>query len=64
MSWPCRRSIRPEHIVAVYRRLGGALRPTTHLSIVPGTTHYNLVSTPQVAQQVAQFLEAPMPAAG
>ena len=65
-------SIRPEHIVEMYRRLGGgqrdpgldgSLRPTTHLSIVPGTTHYNLVSTPQVAQQVAQFLEAPMPAA-
>ncbi|MBV9791908.1 MAG: alpha/beta hydrolase [Chloroflexi bacterium] len=66
-------SIRPEHIVEMYRRLGGgqrdpgldgSLRPTTHLAIVPGTTHYNLVSTPQVAQQVAQFLEAPMPAAG
>ena len=66
-------SIRPEHIVEMYRRLGGgqrdpgldgSLRPTTHLAIVPGTTHYNLVSTPQVAQLVEQFLEAPLPAAG
>lgn len=65
-------SMRPEHIVEMYRRLGGgqrdpgldgALRPTTHLAIVPGTTHYNLASTPQVAQLVEQFLAAPMPAA-
>jgi pimeloyl-ACP methyl ester carboxylesterase len=66
-------SIRPEHIVDFYRRLGGgqrdpgldgALRPTTHLAIVPDTTHYNLIATAQVAQLVAQFLAAPMPAVG
>ena len=66
-------SMRPEHIVEMYRRLGGgqrdpgldgSLRSTTHLAIVPGTTHYNLVSTPEVAQLVEQFLAAPMPADG
>ena len=63
-------SIRPEHIVAFYKALGGgtrdagldgSLRPTTRLAIVPGTTHYNILSTTVVAELVASFLDAPLP---
>ena len=58
---------RPEGIVAFYRQLGGGLRdggldgagrPAGQLAIVPGTTHYNLLATPLVAQLVAPFLVA------
>jgi pimeloyl-ACP methyl ester carboxylesterase len=58
---------RPEGIMAFYRQLGGGLRdggldgtgrPAGQLAIVPGTTHYNLLATPLVAQLVAPFLLA------
>lgn len=63
-------SIRLEHIVAFYQRLGGgrrdagldgSLRPTAHLAIVPGTTHYTILASPLVAELVASFLAAPAP---
>lgn len=65
-------SIRLEHMVEFYQRLGGgrrdagldgSLRPTAHLAIVPGATHYNILSTAVVAQLVDPFLRAPQPAA-
>lgn len=58
-------SIRPEHIVAFYEALGGgkrdaglhgSLRPVARLGIVPGTTHYNILSTTMVAEMVLAFL--------
>ncbi len=58
-------SIRPEHIVALYEALGGgkrdagldgSLRPVARLGIVPGTTHYNILSTTMVAEMVLAFL--------
>lgn len=60
-------SIRPEHMIEFYKLLGGgerdagldgSLRPTAHLAIVPGTTHYNILETTVVAQLVAPFLAA------
>jgi pimeloyl-ACP methyl ester carboxylesterase len=65
-------AIRPEHIVEFYKRLGGgqrdagldgSLRPTARLAILPGTTHYNILSTTVVAELVAPFLDAPQPEA-
>jgi pimeloyl-ACP methyl ester carboxylesterase len=58
-------SIRLEHIVAFYKLLGGglrdagldgSLRPVARLGIVPGTTHYNILSTTAVANMVLPFL--------
>lgn len=58
-------SIRPEHIVAFYEALGGgrrdagldgSLRSATRLGIVPGATHYNILSTTMVAEMVLPFL--------
>lgn len=66
-------SILPEHMVECYRLLGGgqrdagldgSLRPAAHLAIVPGTTHYTIMSTAQVARLVQPFLSAPLPEAG
>jgi pimeloyl-ACP methyl ester carboxylesterase len=60
-------AIRPQHIVELYEVLGGgrrdagldgSLRPVTRLAIVPGTTHYDILGTPLVAQLVAPFLDA------
>ena len=65
-------SVRPEHIIEFYKLLGGgqrdagfdnALRPVARLAIVPGATHYNIMSTAIVAELVAPFLDAPQPAA-
>ncbi|HEY0606072.1 MAG TPA: alpha/beta hydrolase [Herpetosiphonaceae bacterium] len=65
-------SILPEHMVEFYRLLGGgrrdagldgSLRPAAQLAIVPGTTHYTIMSTAQVAQLVVPFLNAPLPKA-
>lgn len=61
-------SITPEHMVEFYRLLGGgqrdagldgALRPAARLAVVPGATHYNILSTSLVAELVAPFLDAP-----
>ena len=60
-------SVRLEHILDFYRLLGGGIRdaglngsgrPTAHLAIVPGTTHYDILSTEVVADLVAPFLDA------
>jgi hypothetical protein len=58
-------SIRPEHIVAFYKALGGgqrdagldgSLHSTARLGIVPGATHYNILSTTAVANIASAFL--------
>ncbi len=65
-------AIRLEHIVEFYRLLGGgqrdagldgSARPAARLAIVPGATHYDILSTTVVAELVAPFLDAPRPGA-
>jgi pimeloyl-ACP methyl ester carboxylesterase len=63
-------SIRPEHMVEFYTLLGGgqrdagldgSLRPTSRLAILPGTTHYDILTFPGFADIVTGFLDAPLP---
>lgn len=58
-------SIRLEHIAAFYEALGGgkrdagldgSLRSAARLGIVPGATHYNILSTTMVAKMASSFL--------
>lgn len=60
-------SVRPAHIVEFYGLLGGGLRdagwdyahrPTNQLAILPGTTHYDLSTSPALVPTVLPFLEA------
>ena len=66
-------SIRPEHIVEFYALLGGGQRDagldgsgraTARLAILPGTTHYDILSFPGLAAIVTSFLDAPLPESG
>ena len=59
-------SVRPDHIVEFFGRLGGGLRdagwdganrPTNQLAILPGTTHYDLYLSPALPEAVIRFLE-------
>jgi pimeloyl-ACP methyl ester carboxylesterase len=63
-------SVRPAHIVEFYGLLGGgkrdagldgSARPTARLAILPGLTHYSILSSTAVAEAVRPFLEAPPP---
>lgn len=58
-------SIRPEHMVAFWKLLGGgqrdagfdgSLRPASQLAILPGTTHYNLIQSPLLPEVATAFL--------
>jgi pimeloyl-ACP methyl ester carboxylesterase len=58
-------AIRPEHMIAFYKALGGgqrdaglngSLRSTARLGVVPGTTHYNILATTAVTNLVTPFL--------
>jgi pimeloyl-ACP methyl ester carboxylesterase len=60
-------SVRPEHIVEFYGLLGGgrrdaswdgSQRPVTRLAILPGTTHYDVSTSPALVTAVLPFLEA------
>jgi pimeloyl-ACP methyl ester carboxylesterase len=59
-------SIRPDHIVDFYGRLGGGLRdpgwdgahPGNQLAILPGTTHYDIHVSPALPATVLPFLDA------
>lgn len=60
-------SIRPGHIAAFYEALGGgkrdagldgSLRPAARLGIIPGATHYNILSTTMAAEMVSPFLSS------
>ncbi len=63
-------SIRPAHAVEFFELLGGGQRDAgwdgsgmsdSRLAILPGTTHYNIFSSPSLAAAVIPFLDAPMP---
>lgn len=41
--------------------LDGSGRPNVQLAILPGITHYNILSSATVADLVKPFLDAPMP---
>ena len=60
-------SVRPAHIVESYGLLGGglrdanwdgSLRPTARLAILPGTTHYDIYTSPALAPAAVGFLDA------
>ncbi|MGW0563747.1 alpha/beta fold hydrolase, partial [Streptomyces sp. NPDC003016] len=61
-------AVRPAHMVEFFALLGGGLkdpgwdnsgRPASRLSILPGTTHYDLLNSPLLAGSVLPFLAAP-----
>lgn len=58
-------SIRPEHMAAFYKLLGGgqrdagldgSLRSPNQLAVIPGTTHYNVIASPVLTQYAIAFL--------
>jgi pimeloyl-ACP methyl ester carboxylesterase len=60
-------SIRPDHIVDFFGRLGGGLRdagwdgahrPANQLAVLPGTTHYDIHFSPALPAAVLSFLAA------
>lgn len=66
-------SIRPEHMVEFYGLLGGgqrdagldgSARPVARLAVLPGTTHYDILSYPGLPALVTAFLDAPLPGNG
>jgi len=62
-------AVRTAHIMEFFALLGGGRqdagldgsgRPTARLAILPGMTHYNILSSPMLANLVTPFLDAPM----
>lgn len=61
--------VRPEYAVAMFRLLGGAREdggmagvPASQLAILPGTTHFSILSRVDLlAPIITSFLDAPMP---
>jgi pimeloyl-ACP methyl ester carboxylesterase len=60
-------SIRPDHIVEFYGLLGGGLRdagwdgsaqPKNRLAILPGQSHYDILTSPLLAPTVTGFLQS------
>ena len=58
-------AIRPEHMAAFYKLMGGgqrdagldgSLRSPNQLAIIPNTTHYNIMSVPAVTAAATEFL--------
>jgi len=58
-------AIRPEHMVAFWKLLGGgqrdagldgSQRPLSQLAILPGTTHYSLIRSPLLTEVATTFL--------
>jgi pimeloyl-ACP methyl ester carboxylesterase len=65
-------SVRPDHIVEFYGLLGGGLRdagwdgsaqPASRLAILPGHTHYDILTSPLLAPAVNGFLKRGVPGA-
>jgi pimeloyl-ACP methyl ester carboxylesterase len=65
-------AIRPAHMLEFFGALGGghrdagidgAARPYAQLAILPGATHYDVLSCPHLVPVVTTFLNAPLPAA-
>ena len=63
-------AVRTAHAIEFFELLGGGKKDAgfdgsgmsnARLAILPGTTHYNILSSSALAPAVAQFLEAPMP---
>jgi pimeloyl-ACP methyl ester carboxylesterase len=63
-------AIRPEHILEFFTRLGGGQRdarmdcsghPLGQLAILPGMSHYDILTYPGLSDMLASFLDAPMP---
>lgn len=63
-------SVRTSHAVELFELLGGGKADAgwdgsgmsnARLAILPGTTHYNIFSSPTLASTVKPFLDAPMP---
>lgn len=63
-------SIDPDHAVEFFKLLGGGQKdagwdgsgmPNARLAVLPGTTHYNIFSSPLLASIVISFLDAPLP---
>src|ERR687898_132850 len=59
-------SVRPDHVVELFRLLGGGLRdagwdgsarPVARLAVLPGQTHYDVVEAPGLVDAVVPFLE-------
>lgn len=64
-------ALRAEHILEFFRLLGGGQRdagmdgsgrPAGRLAILPGMTHYDVLTYPGLADMLVAFLDAPMPA--
>jgi len=58
-------SVRPEHVVMVYKLLGGgrrdahwdgSLRAAARLAILPGQVHTDMLTSPELVQAVTRFL--------
>ncbi len=65
-------AIRPEQTVEFFELLGGGKKDAgwdgsgmsnARLAVLPGTTHYNIFSSPLLASVVTSFLDEPMPEA-
>jgi pimeloyl-ACP methyl ester carboxylesterase len=65
-------AVRTAHIIEFFSLLGGGRRdagfdgsgrPTAWLAILPGTTHYDILSFPGLATHISRFLDAPVPKA-
>jgi pimeloyl-ACP methyl ester carboxylesterase len=61
-------AIRPAHIVEFYALLGGGLRganwdgsarPVTRLAVLPGYTHYDISTSPDLAAVAVSYLDQP-----
>jgi pimeloyl-ACP methyl ester carboxylesterase len=66
-------SVRTAHAVEFFELLGGGLAaagwdgsriPNARLAVLPGTTHYDIFSSPALASAVTPFLDTPMPETG
>ena len=66
-------AVRMAHIMEFFTLLGGGRqdagmdgsgRPAARLAILPGMTHYDILTFPALPALVTPFLDAPMPEAG
>jgi pimeloyl-ACP methyl ester carboxylesterase len=66
-------SVRTAHAVEFFELLGGgkadagwdgSRMPNARLAVLPGTTHYDIFSSPALASAVTPFFDAPMPETG
>jgi len=63
-------SVRPAHVVEFFALLGGgerdagldgSARPVARLAILPGITHYDILSSPPLPGMITSFLDGPLP---